>query len=1064
MSCCTPSRCTSSFGVITATLAFGLCCASSAVNVLTYHNDFSRTGQNTNETVLAPSNLGTNVFGKLFAYPVDGQIYAQPLYVSALNIPGQGTRNVVFVATMHDSVYALDADSNMGANGGLIWHVSLGTSAATPNSDFGNRYGSYHDIRPEVGIVGTPVIDLAAGLIYVNAFTHEGASYVHRVHALNLTNGADRVPPVVVSASIPGTGVGSSGGVLPFDPMNNGLQRPALTLAGGILYVVYSGFADTNPYHGWILGFDAHTLQQLTNSIFNTTPNSTTAAWGGNAGEGGLWMGGNGLSVDAGTNLYFMVGNGIFNANTNGTEYADSFMRLSTTNGLAVADYFTPYDQATLAANDTDLGSGGPVLLPDEAGSVAHPHLIVGAGKSGKIYLVDRDAMGHFNAANDSQIVQTVSGAIGGSFSTPAYFNHLLYYQAVGDHLKVLAITNGTLSTSVLSQSPGTIGFPGATPSVSANGTNNAIAWVMDNGANSSGSPSGPTVLHAYNAYNLAQELYNSSQAGARDTAAWAVKTTVPTIVNGKVYVGAALALTVYGNFNFTNTFINITSQPASAIGVQASTANFSVGATAGYIGVSTNGPTTPPLSYQWQSAPAGSGVFTNIPGATSATCQTALLKLSDNGEQFRAVLAAPGSSATSAVATVTVVGNTMPPIPVQVVSVNQSATAVTVAFSQPLDPASAQTAANYQFSAGNQTPTSAVLDGTGTNLTLTTSTALPQNTSITLTIANVRSLAGIAVLPGASITFSFVVSASGTYASNVLADNPLGYWRLNETAGPTAVDAVGAHNGTYAAAATPGVIGPRPPAFLGFENNNNAVETFISTLNSYVSVPFGSLGTNTVTFTAWLYPIGTQEAWSGLLFTRNGGISGGMNYNSQQMLGYTWDNNSPSTYNYVSGLVPPSNQWSMVAMVIYPDKAILYLGTNGVLRSATNVLAHTSDVFGNSWQIGHDNSGGNASRTYNGLIDEVAVFTQSLSPSRLAAYYQAALVGGTQITNIGIAPNILEFTSINAVSGQAVLQWVGSGTLKEATSILGPWTNSAYQTNPAVIPIAGNRFYRLHQ
>jgi hypothetical protein len=1031
--------------------------------MLTYHNDFARTGQNTNETVLAPSNVGTNTFGKLFAYPVDGQIYAQPLYVSGLNIPGQGTHNVVFVATMHDSVYAFDADGNMGANGGLIWHVSLGTSAATPNSDFGNRYGAYHDIRPEVGIVGTPVIDLVAGLLYVDAFTHEGASYIHRVHALNLTNGADRVTSVVVSASIPGTGVGSSGGVLPFDPMNNGLQRPALTLAGGILYVIYSGFADTNPYHGWILGFNAQTLQQLTNYIFNTTPNSTTGAWGSNAGEGGLWMGGNGLSVDAGTNLFFMVANGIFNADTNGTEYADSFMRLSTTNGLAVADYFTPYDQATLASGDTDLGSGGPVLLPDEAGSVAHPHLIVGAGKSGKIYLVDRDAMGHFNPSNDLQIVQTVSGAIGGSFSTPAYFNHLLYYQAVGDHLKVLALTNGTLSTSALSQSAGTIGFPGATPSVSANGTNNAIAWVMDSSASSSGSPTGPTVLHAYNGYNLAQELYNTSQAGNRDAAAWAVKTTVPTIVNGKVYVGGASALTVYGGFNFTNTFISITAQPTNLLGVQSASASFSVGAVAGYVGASTNGPTPPPLTYQWQSAPAGSGVFTNIPGASASSYLT-LLKLSDNGAHFRAVLTTSGSAATSAVATVTVVGNTMPPVPVQVVAVNQTATAVTVAFSQPLDSASAQTAANYQFSAGNQTPISAVLDGTGTNLNLTTATPLPQNTPITLTISNVHSLAGIAVLPGASITFSFVVSASGTYASNVLADNPLGYWRLNETVGPTAVDAVGAHNGTYASAATPGVVGARPPAFLGFENNNYAVETFISTLNSYVSVPFGSLGTNTVTFTAWLYPIGTQEAWSGLLFTRGGGISGGMNYNSQQMLGYTWNNNSSSTYNYVSGLVPPSNQWSMVAMVIYPDKAILYLGTNGVLRSATNVLAHTADVLGNNWQIGHDNNANNATRTYNGLIDEVAVFTQSLSPARLAAYYQAALVGGTQITNIGVAPTILKFTSINAVSGQAVLQWVGSGTLQEAASILGPWTNSAYQTVPAVIPIAGNRFYRLHQ
>src|SRR5215471_4202586 len=268
MSCCSLPFPRSS-KLLAAALLVAVCSRGASVNVLTYHNDFARTGQNTNETVLAPSNVGTNTFGKLFAYPVDGQLYAQPLYVSGLNIPGLGTRNVVFVPTMHDSVYAFDADSNMGVNGGLIWQVSLGISAVTPNTDFGNRYGSYHDIRPEVGIIGTPVIDLTAGLIYLDAFTHEGGSYVHRVHALNLTNGADRVPPVVVSASIPGTGVGSSGGVLPFDPMANGLARPALTLAGGILYVVYTGFADTNPYHGWVLGFNPQTLQQLPGYIFN---------------------------------------------------------------------------------------------------------------------------------------------------------------------------------------------------------------------------------------------------------------------------------------------------------------------------------------------------------------------------------------------------------------------------------------------------------------------------------------------------------------------------------------------------------------------------------------------------------------------------------------------------------------------------------------------------------------------------------------------------------------------------------------------------------------------------
>src|SRR5580765_2232973 len=249
----------SSLAILLAASAFG------QVNVLTYHNDFARTGQNTNETILTPANVNMNSFGKVFSYPVDGQIYAQPLYVSGLAIPGQGIHNVVFVATMHDSVYAFDADNNTGPNGGLLWHVNLGTSAAMPNKDFGNRYGDYHDIRPEVGIIGTPVIDLAAGTIYLSAFTHEGNSYVQRIHALAINSGAERPSsPVLVSATINGIGVGSSGGKLSYDSMNNGLQRPALTLAGGVLYVAYSGFADTDPYHGWLLGFDAATLQQFT--------------------------------------------------------------------------------------------------------------------------------------------------------------------------------------------------------------------------------------------------------------------------------------------------------------------------------------------------------------------------------------------------------------------------------------------------------------------------------------------------------------------------------------------------------------------------------------------------------------------------------------------------------------------------------------------------------------------------------------------------------------------------------------------------------------------------------
>ena len=517
------------------------------VNVLTYHNDAGRTGQNLNETILSPANLKTNTFGKLFSYSVDGYVFAQPLIVSGLTIPGQGTHNVLFIATEHNSVYAFDADRNTGAYAGLLWHVTLGTSAATPNPDFGSRYGPYSDIAVEVGITGTPVIDLASGTLYVDAFTHEGSSYFHRIHALNITNGTEQAgSPVLVSASVPGTGVGGNGSVVPFVAKQQ-LQRGALTLAGGILYVLYTGYADTNPYHGWILGFDATTLQPLANYVFNSTPNATTNVFGANAGEGGIWMGGNGIAVDAGTNLYVEVGNGSFNAlnGSSGTEFSDSFLKFSTAGSLVVTDYFTPYDQLNMANADQDLGSGGMMLIPDQTGPYAH--LMAGAGKGGKIYLINRDQMttdnGHYNSNSSvDHIIQTVSGQIGGSFDTPAYFNGRIYYAGSGNQLKAFTLspTTGLLSTTPVLTGPRAFSFPGATPSVSANGSDNGIIWAMQNAS--------PAVLAAYNATNLSPEIYNTSAAPAnRDRLANGVKFAVPTVANGKVFVGNQYSVSVLG-------------------------------------------------------------------------------------------------------------------------------------------------------------------------------------------------------------------------------------------------------------------------------------------------------------------------------------------------------------------------------------------------------------------------------------------------------------------------------------------------------------------------------------
>ena len=541
------------------------------ISVLTYHYNNTRQGLNTNETLLTLANVNTASFGKLFSYAVDGYVYAQPLIVTNLAIPGKGVRNVLFVSTMHDSVYAFDADANNDANGGLLWKTNLGVSVNSPTTEYGKRYHSEGnlDVVPEEGTVGTPVIDPASGTIYMDAFTREvvagvSTNYFHRIHALDITTGNERsYSPVVVAGSVNGTGVNGSGGVsgggtgttitdggptVTFSAIQS-CARPALTLAGGILYAAFGSHDDTDPYHGWVFGYNITNLSQV--SIYCTTPNARLSPFGSNAGEGAIWQGGNGLLVDANTNLYFETGNGSFSANTNGGDYADSFVKLSTvSNKLAVADYFTPYNQASLQSSDADLGSGGPLLLPDSVGSVAHPHLLVGCGKEGKIYLVDRDNMGKFNSGGDTN-VQELPSAVGGTWSSPAYFNSQIYYHGNGDVLKAFTISNGALGSTPASSSATSFGFPGATPTVSANGTNNGIVWDIDPTPYLS---SGPAVLHAYNATNVAIELYNSSQNLSRDNPGPAVKMVPPVIAGGKVYVGAQYAVSVYGTAVFLAT------------------------------------------------------------------------------------------------------------------------------------------------------------------------------------------------------------------------------------------------------------------------------------------------------------------------------------------------------------------------------------------------------------------------------------------------------------------------------------------------------------------------------
>jgi hypothetical protein len=521
-----------------------------SVNVLTWHNDLTRQGLNSNEVALTPANVNSTDFGELLSYPVTGQVYAQPLYVSNLAIPGQGTHNVVFVVTENNDVYAFDANSNAGASGGLLWHVNLGLAAATPNSFFANRYGPYHDINPQVGITGTPVIDLSTGTMYIDAFTHDSSDpnvnlYSHHIHALDITTGLDKVTPMMVSASMNGNGVEGNGTTVTFVAEQQ-LQRPAMTLLNGVLYVTYGSYADTDPYHGWVLGFNPSNLQLK--SVFNDTPNLISTPASSTADEGGIWQCGNGLVSD-GTSLYFLVGNGDFQTPVaNYGDYGDSVLKITPDSsnpsnpningyGLHVSDYFTPYNQASLSSADEDLGSGGAMLLPDQPGT--YPHELVGSGKQGVVYLINRDNMGQYNSGSDNVIQEVSLGH--GNWDNPAYFNETVYYHAVGDVLKGYSLTNGLLSPAPAEQSTISYSGQGATPSVSSNGAANGIVWDVQY-------DSSHQVLHAYDATTLA-ELYNSNQVAARDQMGAGVKFITPTIADGEVFVGSSGTLTIYGLF-----------------------------------------------------------------------------------------------------------------------------------------------------------------------------------------------------------------------------------------------------------------------------------------------------------------------------------------------------------------------------------------------------------------------------------------------------------------------------------------------------------------------------------
>lgn len=504
-------------------------------DVVTYHYDAARTGLNASESILTTSNVNSSRFGKTGFFGMDGKVEAQPLYLSAVPINGK-LHNVVYAGTEHGTMYAFDAD-----NGILLWQTSLLGPNETPSDDHGCP-----QISPEIGISATPVIDRQQGsqgtlFVVVTSKDHNGG-YHHRLHALDLTTGADTHTTTEIAATFPGTGANSQGGNVIFDPAPYA-ERAALLLLNGTIYTGWTSHCDQGVYTGWIMGYSETTLQQT--QVLNITPNGSM---------GSIWMSGNGIAADRTGSLYLLAANGTFDSmlDPNGFpskgDYANSILRLSLVNGkLAVADYFTMHNTQSLSSQDVDLGSGGPLLLPDQTDSHGFVHhLIVGAGKDRNIYLADRDNLGKFNPASnpaDNNIYQELPGAnLGGSFSSAAYFNGVLYSSADGDSLKAYPMVEAKMSTSPSSVSAARFPHPGPTPTVSANGTQNGIVWALESNTGS------PAVLHAYDATDLAHELYNSNQAAnGRDAFGRGNKFITPLVIHGKVYVGTPSGVAVFG-------------------------------------------------------------------------------------------------------------------------------------------------------------------------------------------------------------------------------------------------------------------------------------------------------------------------------------------------------------------------------------------------------------------------------------------------------------------------------------------------------------------------------------
>jgi hypothetical protein len=890
------------------------------VAVLTHHNDNGRTGRNLNEAILNIGNVNTNTFGLLYTRPVDDQIYAQPLIATNISIPGKGVHNLVIVATVNDSVYAFDADDATVT--AAYWQTNFldANSVVPANTDMtGACGGNYIDFSGRIGIVGTPVIDPTTGTIYLVARTIELGTFVQRLHALDITTGAERLAPVVISGTF---------SAATFDPQRNN-QRPALTLANGNIYIAWSSHCDWGPYSGWVMSYDASTLAQV--AVYCDTPTGS---------QGGIWMSGQGLNADSSGNVYLSTGNGT--VDTSGTvNRGQSFLKLDGST-LNVLSWFTPGNYVYLNNGDYDLGSGGLLLIPGTT-------LALGGGKSGgsvssPLYLVSRDNMGGLSAiTTDTNIVQefgvTPTGYLNHIHGAPVWWDgtegSYAYVWGESDRLHQYRFdtVNGVFFLPVYSQSPTPAwvnGMTGGMLAISANGTNagTGILWGSHQFTGNANQAVRPGILHAYDAQNVTNELWNSEQFSARDSIGTYAKFVPPTVANSKVYMATFSGrLNVYGLFPSGPPVLYV--QPQSTLRFTGQPVTF-VSFAAG----------TAPVRYQWYKGASP------IPGATNANLTLSNLQWSN--------------------------------------------------------------AATYSVRITN---------------------------SVSYTISS-------------NATLSVVSSPTISYAQTVLADNPVAYWRLNETNDIVAHDSVGGHDGQYINA-TQGLAGYNP-------NDPDTAAGFGPSTDSHVGnisgIDFGTFANNAAfSVEAWVNG-GTQTSGAGIVTYGYG--NGGEQFNLDTGSG---SNNfrfsvrdAVNVAHNANGTLAPNNTWQHVVGVCDEANGATHLYINGVSNAnatiSAGVQAGTSPISIGSRQA-------NFSSTYTmnfvGSIDEVALYNYALSAAQVLHHYQAGTNPVVTIYAQNTGPNV-------------TLIW-SPGTLQFATNAAGPYADISTATAPYVIPPSGARqFFRV--